>query len=101
MAQTVKNLPAVWETQVQSLGQEDPLEKGMATLSSILARRTLWTEDPSGLQSMRSQRVTLKEEREEYTIKFRRMCIQSNSISEKLEKEPRLLIKSNKISSLS
>ena len=53
----IKNLPAMQETRVQSLGQEDPLEKGMATLSSILARRIPWTEDPGGLQSMGLQRV--------------------------------------------
>ena len=57
MAQTVKNLPAMWETQVQSLGQEDPLEKEMAIHSSILAWRISWTEGPGGLQSMGSQRV--------------------------------------------
>ena len=57
VAQMVKNLPAVWETQVQSLGQEDPLEKGMATHSSILGWEIPWTEEPGGLQSMRSQRV--------------------------------------------
>ena len=57
MAQMVKNLPAVQETQVQSLGQEDPLEKGMATHSSILAWRIPWTEEPSGLQSIGLQRV--------------------------------------------
>ena len=57
MAQTVKNLPAVQETQVQSLGGEDPLEKRMATHSSILARRIPWAEEPGGLQSMWSQRV--------------------------------------------
>ena len=57
MAQMVKNLPAVQETQVQPLGREDPLEKGMATHSSILAWRILWTEEPGGLQSMGSQRV--------------------------------------------
>ena len=57
MAQTGKNLPAMQETQVQSLGQEDPLEKGMATHSSILAWRIPWTEDPGGLQSMGLQRV--------------------------------------------
>ena len=57
MAQTVKNLPAMWETGVWSLGQEDSLEKGMATHSSILGWRILWTEEPDGLQSMRSQRV--------------------------------------------
>ena len=49
--------PAMWETQVLSLGQEDPVEKGMATHSSILARRILWTEEPDGLQSTLSQRV--------------------------------------------
>ena len=53
----VKNLPAVQETWVQSLGWEDPLEKGMATHSSILAWRIPWTEDPGKLQSMESQRV--------------------------------------------
>ena len=52
-----KNLPAIWETRIQSLGQEDPLEKGMATHSSILALRIPWTEKPGGLQSMGSQRV--------------------------------------------
>ena len=51
MAQMVKNLPAVQENWVQSLGQEDPLEKGMATHSSILAWRIPWTEEPGGLQS--------------------------------------------------
>ena len=50
----VKNLLALQETQVRSLGQEDPLEKGMATHSSILAWRILWTEEPGGLQSMGS-----------------------------------------------
>ena len=53
----VKNLPAVQETWVQSLGQEDPLEKGMATHSSILAWRIPWTEEPRGLQSTGYQRV--------------------------------------------
>ena len=53
----VKNLPAMRETQVQSLGWEDPLEKGMATHSSIPAWRIPWTEEPGGLQSMGSQRV--------------------------------------------
>ena len=57
MAQTVKNLPTTQETQVQSLGWEDPLEKGMATHSSILAWRIPWTEEPGGLQSMGTQRV--------------------------------------------
>ena len=57
MAQMVKNLPAMWETQVQSLGQEDSLETGMDTHSSILGWETPWTEEPGGLQSMGSQRV--------------------------------------------
>ena len=56
-AQMVKNLPPVQETLVQSLGWEDPLEKGMATHSSILAWRIPWTEEPGRLQSMGSQRV--------------------------------------------
>ena len=57
VAQMVKRLPTMQETRVQSLGWEDPLEKGMATHSSILAWRIPWTEDPSRLQSMGSQRV--------------------------------------------
>ena len=55
IAQMVKNLPAVQETRVRSLGQEDPLEKEMATHSSILAWKVPWTEEPGGLQSMGSQ----------------------------------------------
>ena len=51
MAQVVKNLPAMQETWVLSLGQEDPLEEGMATHSSILAWRIPWTEEPGSLQS--------------------------------------------------
>ena len=57
VAQMVKNLPPMLETRVQSLGQEDPLEKGMVTHSSILAWRIPWTEEPGGLQSMGLQRV--------------------------------------------
>ena len=57
MAQTVKDLPAVLETQVQSLGWEDPLEKEMATHSSILACKIPWTEKPGGLQFIGSPRV--------------------------------------------
>ena len=52
-----KNLPAVQEIWVRSLGQEDPLEKGVATQSSILVWRILWTEEPGWLQSMGLQRV--------------------------------------------
>ena len=57
LAQVVKNLPAMRETRVQPLGREDPLEKGMATHSSILAWKSPWTEEPSKLQSMEWQRV--------------------------------------------
>ena len=53
----IKNLPAMQETWVQSLGQEDPLEKELATHSSILAWKIPWTEEPGGLQSIGSQRV--------------------------------------------
>ena len=53
----VKLLPALWETRVQFLGWEDPLEKGMATYSSVLAWRIPWTEEPEGLQSMVLQRI--------------------------------------------
>ena len=57
VTQAVKNLPAMQETQVQSLDWEDPLEKGMATHSSIRARRIPWTEELGGLQSMVLKRV--------------------------------------------
>ena len=57
MAQTVKNLPAMQETWIQSLAQEDPLEKGVASHCSILAWRIPWTEEPGGLQPMGLQRV--------------------------------------------
>ena len=52
MAQTVKNLAAMWEARILSLDQEDPLKKEIATHSSILAWRSTWTEEPGGLQSM-------------------------------------------------
>ena len=57
MVKMEENLPAVQETWVQLLGQDNPLEKGMATYSSILARRISWTEKPGLLQSMESQRI--------------------------------------------
>ena len=57
MVQTVKNLPLMWENQVQSLGWEDPLKKGMTTHSNILAWRIPWTEEPCGLKFMRSKRI--------------------------------------------
>ena len=59
MAHTVKNLPAMQQMQVKSLGQEDPLEKEMATHSSILAWRVLWIEEPDRLQSMGSQELDM------------------------------------------
>ena len=59
VAQLVKSLPALWESWVQSLAWEHPLEKEMATHSSILVWRIPWTEEPRGLQSMGSQRVGL------------------------------------------
>ena len=64
MAETIKNPPAMQETWVQSLGQEDPLEKGMATHSSILVWRIPWTEEPGRLQSMGLQRVGHDQETE-------------------------------------
>ena len=57
VTQLVKSLPAVWETRVQSLGRGDPLEREIATHSSILAWRIPWREEPGGLQSMGSGRV--------------------------------------------
>ena len=57
VAQAIKNLPAMWKTQDQYLGQEDPLEKGMATHPSNIAWRIPWTEEPGGLQSMGLKRV--------------------------------------------
>ena len=57
VAQTVKNLSAMQETQVHSLGQEDPPQEGMASHSSMLAWRIPWTEEPGGLQSMELQRI--------------------------------------------
>ena len=59
MAQLVKNLPAIQETWVQSLGQKDPLEKGMATHSNFLAWKIPWTEEPGRLQSMVAKSQTL------------------------------------------
>ena len=58
VAQMIKNLPAMWETCVRSLGQEDPLEEWIATHSSILAQKIPWTEKPDGLQSVGLQSQT-------------------------------------------
>ena len=59
VTQTVRNVPAMQETQVRSLGREDPLEEGMATHPSILAWEIPWTEEPGRLQFMGSQRIGL------------------------------------------
>ena len=58
VTQTVKNLPVMWETGVQSLGREDPLKKGMATHSSILAWKISWTEEPGRLWSAKESDTT-------------------------------------------
>ena len=83
VAQTVKNLPAVQETLVQSLGLEDPLEKGMATHSSILAWRIPWTEEPDRLQSMGLQRAGCHLATNTFTIIFIiiRVCRKSSAAS--------------------
>ena len=60
VAQTVKRLPAMWQTWVQSVGQEDALEKEKATHSSILAQRIPWTEEPGGLHGIAKSRTRLK-----------------------------------------
>ena len=70
MAQTVKRLPAMRETWVPSLGQEDPLEKEMATHSSILAWKIPWTEEPGGLQPVGSQRVRHDLVTKQQTVKY-------------------------------
>jgi len=57
VTETIKNLPAMQETWIRSLGQKDPLEKGMTTHSTILAWKIPWTEEPGGPQSKESQRV--------------------------------------------
>ena len=62
MAQTVKNMSAMRETQVQSLGWEDPLDEGMTTHSSILVWRIPWAEEPGGLHSMGSQESDMTEQ---------------------------------------
>ena len=71
VAQMVENLPAMWETWVQPLGREDPLEKQMTTHSSILAWRIPWAEEPGGLLFRELQRVghdwAIKHEREDIT----------------------------------
>ena len=81
VAQTVKRLPTMRETWVQSLGQEDLLEKGMATHSSTLAWKILWTEKPGRLQSMGLQRVTQLSDFT-FTLTIRRgFCLKTQGIS--------------------
>ena len=70
MAQMIKSLPTTQEAQVQSLGLEDPLEKGMATQSSVLAWRIPWTEEPGGLQSTGSQESGDHKRLSDYTFTF-------------------------------
>ena len=74
VAQTVKNLPAMQETRIQSLGQEDPLEKGMATHSSILVWKTPQVEEPGKLQAMGSQRVAHDRVTNTSTSLLHRLC---------------------------
>ena len=74
-AKTVKNLPASPETWVRSLGQEDPLQKGMATHSSILAWRIPWTAEPGGLQSIGSHRVGHNGATNPFTFTLRSMQV--------------------------
>ena len=71
VAQMVKNLPAIQETQVQSLGGEDPLEKEMATHSNILTWRILWTEETGGLHSLSLQSWTQRATNTLIKIKFK------------------------------
>ena len=79
----VKNLPAMQETWVQSLGQEDPLEEGMATLSSVLAWEIPWTEEPGGLQSIGLQRVRhdLATTQQQLCSKHQSSCLFISSLS--------------------
>ena len=80
VAQTVRCLPAMWETRIWSLGQEDPLEKEMDTHSSILAWKIPWTEEPGGLQSMKSQKVLDTTERLTYSSVQFSYSVMSNSL---------------------
>ena len=83
MAQTVKNLPAIQETWVRSLNWEDPLEKGMASHSSILAWRIPWTEEPGGLQSTGSQELDTTEQLtlSPFTLHINRSFVMSSKIN--------------------
>ena len=83
IAQSVKNLPAVHETWVEFLGWEDPLEKEMATHSSILAWRIPWTEEPGGLQSMGSQKSDMTQQlnHHQHIQQMLHKCQSSSAIS--------------------
>ena len=81
MAQMAKCLPTMRETQVRSLGWEYPLEKEMATHSSILAWKIAWTEEPGGLQSMGSQRVGHKKSLSDFTLTFTHVERETSSVS--------------------
>ena len=81
MAQRVKNLPAMQDTQVQSLGWEDPLEKGIATHSSILAWGIPWTEEPGRLQSIESQRVG-------HDLECRHLVLEASLVTQKVKNLP-------------
>ena len=90
VAQLVKNLPAMQETRVWSLGQEDPLEKGMAIHSRIIAWRIPWTEEPGGLQSMGSQRVGHDWATNIFTLKKKKKQMRGSSMenAKKKKKKP-------------
>ena len=80
MALLVKNPPAMQETQVPSLGGEDPMEKGMATHSSILAWKIPWTEEPGGLQSIELQSVDMTEQLNHHTVNPESEHVQTKDI---------------------
>ena len=81
MAQRLKCLPAMWETWVRSLGWEDPLEKEMATHSSILAWRILWTEEPGGLHSPQGRKESDMTERLHFHFDFKDKIMDRSSPS--------------------
>ena len=80
MALLVKNPPAMQETQVPSLGGEDPMEKGMATHSSIIAWKIPWTEEPGGLQSIELQSVDMTEQLNHHTVNPESEHVQTKDI---------------------
>ena len=80
VVQTLKNLPVMEETQVQSLGQKDPWEKGMDSHSSFLAGRILWTEELGGLRSMGSQRGRHDRVTNTFTLLFKHWYLKWNSL---------------------